>query len=280
MKVSPIALKNENKTPTTARPVEERENDRILDDEIYIVTVDSRGKSPSDLESYKESCCNSEFFRDHIHDDPKNICVKSQVAGLCGLDIKVFFHDHSHLHHLEELQKPLSPIGRTNGVATLLLFNPETGKFNYVVNGKAYVLLNDGRDALSKRQVWGIVEMIREAKTLYEEMEERYHASDGGSKIAVDHSSSPALQHAYKELLKWCSHYKQGTWAPHSIYEPRHPHHHHHHDKREDPPAVVKEGCGCNYYNRQESGISDAATCHHGVCHKHHDVCSHHLKCS
>jgi hypothetical protein len=38
---------------------------------------------------------------------------------------------------------------------------------------------------------------------------------------------------------------------------------------------IEKKVCGCkkdSSYDRQESGVSDAATCHHGGCHKHHDV--------
>jgi hypothetical protein len=283
MKLSPCGLKN---TTTTAIPVQDEEGDGennsgvVLDDEVFVVTVDSRGKSPSDLEGYKEISCNYDFFQDHVHDDPRNICVKSQVAGLCGLDLKLYFHDDSHLRHLEELDHPLSSIGRTNGVGTLLTFNPETGEFNHAVHSKAYVLMNDGRTPLSKRQVWGIVELIREARSMYEDFKKTHAANKGGSfedtetKNILSYSSSPALQEAYKELLNWCAHYQQGTWVPHSIYEPRHPRHHHHrqhhNDKEEDRDG--KKGCGCKDYNRQESGVSDAATCHHGRCHTHHDV--------
>lgn len=212
----------------------------MIMNDIHIVAVDSRGHSPSDLECYKELTCSREFFEGHIHDNPKNICVKSQVAGLCGLDMKIYFHDHDpyHIHYRDQFRGHV-PLSKTNGIATLLTFNPETGYYNHLVRGKAYVLLDDGRVPLSKRQVWGIQELIREAKDLYHK--------DGHS-ITDD---------AHMELQSWCTQYLQGTWAPHGIYETRKgkPHH----------------------YQRAESGMSDQATCHHGCTHVHHD--GHHKCC-
>jgi hypothetical protein len=286
---------NNNQTSSTEIPVPtDEENSTILEnDDAYIVTVDSRAhSSPSDMECYKESSCKADFFRDHIRDDPKNICVKSQIAGLCGLDLKIYFHDHKyHITKLEELEQPLSPIGRVNGAATLLTFNPETGKFNHVVFGKAYVLLNEGHTPLSKRQVWGIVELIREARHLYKCLHDTYkaeceqfikhhHVEERTDPKALhrNHSDSPALQEAYAELLTRCSQYQHETWVPHGIYEPRHPHDHHHHlnahhghlcHKSAHPEKDTCCGCKTNY-RRMDSGKSDAATCHHGACHQHH----------
>jgi hypothetical protein len=159
------------------------------------------------------------------------------VAGLAGLDLKVYFHAHVpfHIRHSDDF-RGLSPLGRTNGIATLLTFNPETGYYNHLVRGKAYVLLNDGTTPLSKRQVWGIQELIHEAKDLYHQ--------DGGR----------MSDEAHLELLTWCTQYQQGTWAPHGIYEPRH------HPQRRS----------CCHYRRHDSGSSDQATCHHGVTHIHH----------
>jgi hypothetical protein len=213
-------------------------------DEIYIVSVDSRGKSPSDLECYKEHSCSFNFFEQHIHDNPKNICVKSQVAGLAGLDLKVYFHEHSpyQIHYSDNFRGLAPLLGRTNGIATLLTFNPETGYYNHLVRGKAYVLLNDGTTRLSKRQVWGIQELIHEAKDLY-------HQSGGRMS-----------NEAHMELLTWCAQYQQGTWAPHRIYERRHLKHHR-----------------CCIYRRHDSGRSDQATCHHGLTHIHHN--GHHDCC-
>jgi hypothetical protein len=206
----------------------------IPENNIFIVSVDSRGKTPSDLTCYKEHTCTREFFENHIHDNPKIICVKSQVASLCGLDLKLYFHKQSpyDIRYIEKF-KGHSPLGRANGIATFLSFNPDTGYYNHLVQGKSYVMLNDGTTPLSKHQVWGIQELIREGKDLYHQ--------DG------QHISNEA----HMELLKWCSQYQQGTWTPHSIYEERQFHRN-------------------RIFSRGDSGMSDQATCHHGCTHSHH----------
>jgi hypothetical protein len=218
--------------------------DTVISEDMYIVSVDSRGHSPSDLECYKEQTCSHAFFNEHIRNNPKNICVKSQVAGHCGLDLKMYFHEHpeSHVRYSDKYQG-LSPLGRTNGIATLLTFNPDTGYYNHIVRGKTYIVMNNGMTPLSKRQVWGIQEFIREAKEVYHK--------DGGQ-----YSHEAKIQ-----LLKSAYAYLQEMWAPHSIYEIRHPRRH--------------------YFSqyRLESGMSDQATCHHGCTHAHHDGhhdCCHH----
>jgi hypothetical protein len=213
----------------------------LRSNEIFIVSVDSRGTSSTDMTAYNEQTCSYEFFEQHIHDNPKNICVKSQVAGLCGLNLKLYFHDHSPFHHAKhedyKVYKPMCT--NVNGIATLLTFNPETGYYNHLVFGKAYVLLNDGTTSLSKEQVWGLQELITEAKTLYHR---------NGVHISEE---------AHQELLTRAAQYQAGTWVPHSIYEPRHDHR----------PV----------YYRFASGMSDQATCHHGGTHVHHD--GHHNCC-
>lgn len=190
---------------------------------------------------YNEQTCSSEFFQTHIQDNPKNICVKSQVAGLCGLDLKLIFHQHSPFHHARrEDYKSYKPMcTNVNGVATLLTFDPETGYYNHLVLGKAYVILNDGVTPLSKEQIWGLQELIAQAKTLYHK--DHKHISD----------------EAHQELLTMVAQYQAGTWAPPSIYEPRHSY----------KPVLY----------RFESGVSDQATCHHGCTHVHHD--GHHKCC-
>lgn len=261
-------------------------------EEIFVVAVDSREKSTSDLACYREVSCDPAFFQVHVHDDPKNIQVKSQVAELCGLDMKLCFHDHSHPHHRNE-----SPMGHTNDIATLLTFDPETGRCNNLVGGKAYILLDDGRRPISKRQVWELVEMIREVKKLYERIgeehpEERENRRRHFGDYVEEPSPSPMLQAAYLQLLTWCTQYREGTWVPHSPGDGRHPtthhrrHGRHHHHGKENPHrhdhvgrsdsssgAVAKDACHCSAkLRKQESGNSDAATCNHGACHHHHDV--------
>lgn len=226
---------------------------------LYVVLVDSRGRSTYEMNCYKELRCSGEFFQGHIHDNPNNICTKSQVAGLCGLDLKLYFHkhekepsssassnpkDHSDGHHATNKSYfEFLPSQQTNGIATLLTFNPETGCCNYLVQGKAYVLLNDGATPLSKEQVWGIQELVREANELYR----KYHPSH--------------IQEAHMELLTWTSQYLAGTWTPHCIYEGLH----------KNSPPYNKKHCPPKSYSRHESGISDQATCHHGMTHVHHD---------
>eukprot|EP00934_Nitzschia_sp_Nitz4_P006874 Nitzschia sp. Nitz4//scaffold15_size197535//165655//166482//NITZ4_001604-RA/size197535-processed-gene-0.98-mRNA-1//-1//CDS//3329537793//6864//frame0 len=215
----------------------------IWDQLTYIVAIEPRSDasgsaSQNDMSCFKELSCSNEFFQGHIHDNPKNICTKCQVAGLCGMDLKIYFHQHS-LPVKEDSQQavePASPAPRVvrhakNEVATLLTFNPDTGRCNYSVQGKAYILLNDGRSKLSKEQVWGLQELLREVHALY------LRKGDG------DRSE------ARLEMLTWTTQYQAGTWAPRCIYEERTP-------RRK--------------LGRCESGMSDQATCHHGLVHCHH----------
>jgi hypothetical protein len=214
--------------------------DDIVDDKVYVVSVDSRGKATSDMSSYKEQTCSASFFSDHIKGNVKIICVESLVARLCGLDLRVYFHLHSPLHHSSDddhhIHKPLCT--NVNGIATLLTFNPETGYYNNLVLGKAYVLLDSGTTALSSHQLWGIVELISESKNLYHQNHRRIS------------------EEANQELRRWVEQYRAQTWVPRSIYEPRRP----------QKPV----------YFRLESGMSDQATCHHGDVHLHHGD---HLNC-
>jgi hypothetical protein len=205
---------------------------------IYVVSVDSRGKSIADLECYKEHTVDRNYFNKQVRDYPKNACVKSQVAALCGLDLNIYYHEH-HEHHMvrfhDETLGGISSLHQTNGIASLLTFCPDTGLVKHKVMGKAYVVLKEGEIPFSKRQVWGLEEFIREALALYNRTKDKHSAK--------------------RELLSWCYQYQQGTWYPHSIYEARHVH--------EIPIRP-------NYRRQSSSNISDQATCHHGCTHVHH----------
>jgi hypothetical protein len=243
-------------------------------DELYIVTVDSREEdSPSNLKCFQENYCPLEFFRDHIRDDPRMICVESQVAKMCGLNLKVYFHHndrprsqpepphHHHHHHHHH--------SHINAAATLLLLHPETGKFHHAILSKAYVLVDDGRTPLSRRQVWGLVEFMREARALVN-----------------DEKQTP--DEALQQLYHWCAKYRQERWVPHGIYEDRVEHaqhacHHRHHqphsnnneeghDLTTTKNTTKSKGCHSGDLCKQDSGVTDAATCHHGKCHHHHNV--------
>jgi hypothetical protein len=255
-------------------------------EQIYVLTVDSRNKSSitKDPNCYKEATYDVNMFNVHIHDDPQNICVRSPVAELCGLDLKIYFHEprhhHHHHHHVHshgvtssspataaaaaaaaaEVAVGVGP--QTNGIATLLTFNPETGKCHHLVCSKAYVLLNDGRSPLSRHRLASIVQLIRQAgKELYrrrrldlgdERHHQHHHHNETSSLCKQD------LQDAYDELLQRCSQYRQGdefgttTTCSH----------------RDDGGCVAASpgnNSSQNYYGKRESGVSDAATCNHSI---------------
>jgi hypothetical protein len=170
--------------------------------QLYIVSVDSRGKSPSDLNLYEEHVTSRSYFESHIQNNPKNTSVKSKVAELCGLDLKVYFRTHSpkYSHHCH-MPKGSIPTDMTNEIATLLSFNPSNGLYDHIVRGKAYVLLDEGESPISKKQVWYIQMLIQEARSLY-------HGND-----------QITAAEAHKELTDWCTQYQQKSWAPRGNYE-------------------------------------------------------------
>lgn len=190
----------------------------------YIVIVDSRERqSTSDLEGYKEYQCSAAHFNELIVNHYNNVCIDCEVAKLCGMDIKVYFYEplnethtsiqmyHSHSHHHFH----------TNGIATSLTFNPDTGRYKHMIYGKAYVVWEDGDLPLSKRQVWGIHELIKEARKLYNHPESCSGRIDGDMAIQNDHLEATLHYKARRQLMKWCSEYQVGTWHPHWFYEPR-----------------------------------------------------------
>lgn len=89
-----------------------------------------------------------------------------------------------------------------NRAASLLTLDPETGIAECLIQGTAYVVLNDGVAPLSLNQVWGIQELINYAKDVY--------------KSDPDHE-----RRGRKELLKSCKLYRQREWGPLSIYQSR-----------------------------------------------------------
>ena len=244
---------------------EEEEDDTIL----YVVSIDSRGRSTSDLDCYKECTCSNSFFEEHISGRTQNhVCVTSQVAGLCGLNLHMYYYDHI-ADDSNIMFASGSEIERENNtIATLLTFDPDTGHTKHKVYGKAYVTWDNGKSPLSKRQLWGIVELIREARIVYQ-----------------TRTTDPVENHQHYSaklgLLKWTSQYQTGNWVPRSIYEPRNMHkrrtgHKHHH-----PHLAIPHKHHHRHLDRELSGISDQATCHHGskghVHHEgHHECCHHH----
>ena len=169
--------------------------------DLYVVTVDTRGKSSSDIKGYQEHVCSRASFIKNIAQHPDAVCYKSQLAQLCGLDLTIYFHNH------ESTQIPLDQAGlaaRTelNRAASLLTLDPETGFAKYHVRGIAYVLLNQGLAPLSFQQVWGLQELANYASDVYKSDPE--HEKRGK-----------------RDLLRSCNQYKQQLWGPLAIYKPR-----------------------------------------------------------
>ena len=179
---------------------------------MYVVIVDTRGMSPSQIEGYEERTCTQKFFDEHVLDNPKVRCTKSKVAELCGLDMKIYFHEHLERHGrllqdppevaISHEEEDLYPLNLTNGAATLLTFDHRTGFPEFKIFGKAYVVVDGGDYPLSIHQVWGIQELISEARDLYY--------------CDPDH-----LYRGRRDLLRWCREYREEKWGPLTIYEPR-----------------------------------------------------------
>lgn len=197
--------------------------------DLYVVTVDTRGRSSSDIKGYQEHVCSRASFIKNIAQHPDAICYKSEIAKLCGLDLTVYFHNHegtiigpatatgssSNNTPLQAMDTNntrrkiptmnvagLAARTQLNRAASLLTLDPETGFAKYHVRGIAYVLLNDGLAPLSFQQVWGLQELANYSTDVYKSDPE--HASRGK-----------------RDLLRHCSQYKKQLWGPLAIYKPR-----------------------------------------------------------
>jgi hypothetical protein len=130
------------------------------------------------------------------------------------MDMKVYFHEFSSRQKIRNLnndapkvgiteaEKELLPHNKVNRGATLLTFDPRTGFCDYIIMGKAYVVVGSGDYPLSSHQVWGIQDLISEARDIY-------------------HCDPEHSQRGSKELLRWCHEYRRGNYGPLAIYEPR-----------------------------------------------------------
>lgn len=127
------------------------------------------------------------------------------------MEMKVYFHGYSHHKHthnevpklgIAESEKEFFPSKKINRGATLLTFDPRTGFCDYIIFGKAYVVVESGDYPLSNHQVWGIQDLISEARDIY-------------------HCDPDHAQRGSKELLRWCQQYRKGVYGPLTIYIPR-----------------------------------------------------------
>jgi hypothetical protein len=164
--------------------------------DIKIVSVDSRGKSSSDIEAYHEHIRSLAEFQKRIAAHPDAVCHRSKVALLCDLDLKIYFHKNERVSaHVKDKED-------INYAASLLTLDPETGSPKYYVTGVAYVIMNDGVAPLSLNQVWGIVELTTNACDYYQ-----------------CHPASP--KHGKSELERLVKLYREQCWGPLSIYKNR-----------------------------------------------------------
>lgn len=162
--------------------------------DLNIVSVDSRGKSPSDIDGYSNHTCSLSYFKRKVGSHPYAICHKSKVAALCGLNLKVYFHKDDIMSNRLDQKKE-----QINHAATLLTLDPATGFAKYHVRGVAYVVMNDGIAPLSMQQVWGMVELANNASDYF--------------KYDPDHEGQGKLN-----LLKNCAMYRAQAWGPLYIY--------------------------------------------------------------
>lgn len=166
--------------------------------DLYFVTVNTRGKSSSDIRGYQEYISSARYFKKHIVGHPDAVCYKCKVAKLCGLDMKIYYFQNDEEYTLHDgaatvVRKEI------NRAASMLTLDPETGFAEHRIRGEAIVVLDDGAAPLSLNQVWGIQELINYAKDVYDS----------------DH------KHGRKELLKSCKLYRHKEWGPLSIYQNR-----------------------------------------------------------
>ena len=208
-----------------------------MNEEMYVVVIDTRGMSPSDIDGYEEHVYTEDYFDNHILRRGERVhCVKSKVAELCGLNMKIYFHDYCELHAyryntardgIESLKIAVSheedELDKSNSAATLLTFDPRTGFPEFKIMGKAYAVVDCGDYPLSNHQVWGLQELISEARDFY-------HCDP-------DHALAGRLQ-----LMTFCEEYKRENWGPLTIYEPR---------------LVVEEGHPHDFPNKKQPLIAE-----------------------
>jgi hypothetical protein len=188
-------------------------------EDLYVVEVDTRAfGSSAAINGYQERRCNPDYFQNSIVNHPKMICWQSQIATSCGLDIKLYFVKHKTGLATLYCQGGEAAVGQAfsnpslivnnNGAATFLTTDIATGLCEHMVCGKAYVVQDNGRAALSRGQVWGLQEMINCAMDIYDMDPEN-------------------MAKGKRELERWAKQYRKQQYLPPSgaggvdIYSPR-----------------------------------------------------------
>ena len=184
----------------------------IMNDNVFVVIVDTRAMYPSDIDGYEEHTYSREEFDKHVLLKPTVKCMKSKVAELCGVNMKLYFHDYVRNRPRRFDDPPefaitcekedLCPSKMVNGAASLLTFDPRTGFPDYIIVGEAFCVVDSGDYPLSSHQVWGIQDLISEARDLY-------------------YCDPEHLQRGRRQLVRWCFEYRNQDWGPLTIYKPR-----------------------------------------------------------
>ena len=161
-----------------------------MKDVVPCVKVDTTDRPSADYRMYVETTVSAASLK------PMR-CEVSEVAKMCGLDLKVYFKKGS--PGWRQCHRGLGPppdLSTNNGAATFLLVSPGDGLAEWIVGSEAYVVLGDG-EPITRGQVWGIQEMVNCAMDIYD--------------------ITPENQRRGREAhIKWAEQYKQRKWTPRS----------------------------------------------------------------
>lgn len=150
---------------------------------VHVVEVNTRNGGRSFwFKGYKERLCDAAFWKKNIVDNPKIIRIESPVAKLCGFKNFAIYVHKKHLkkgtgfyYRLSGESAVMSLIdnnphllAKNNGAATFLTIQTDIGLPDWIVEGKVYIVCDEGRYPLSKGQVWGIQQMIRCSMDTYD----------------------------------------------------------------------------------------------------------------
>ncbi|KAL3916717.1 MAG: hypothetical protein SGILL_005051 [Bacillariaceae sp.] len=170
-----------------------------MDEEIHAISIKTeKDQKPSDITAYKETTSYKRWFDAHVAENSRNASAKSKVGLLCGINLTIYFRETEDPSKVSPRRR--NTIAPVNKIATMLTFDPNSGLYNHLIRGKAYIVVDDGRARLSKHTLWQLQELIAESKI-------KYH------KYGADFSREGQI-----ELLKACVQFKKGKFIPKSVY--------------------------------------------------------------
>jgi hypothetical protein len=205
----PPAATSDSASTTTTTPAS---------DAVYVVTIDGRKESetssttPWTILDCTEQTTPADAFHSKIVNHPMIQCATSTVAEMCGLDLKLYFMKYKKgpgqyiresglleggRRMAADNESREHPATHTNHFASWLTVDPDIGMAEWTVEGKAYVVLNDGAAPLSRGQVWGIYEMINCSMDFYD------------MPLGPDH-----VREGRETLERWAEKYRDREWVP------------------------------------------------------------------